>query len=387
MAEITSMTHMGQSGGAYPGIKPTAARNPIGGSAAVPGRRIERIADVSEIERALELAAVTLKPDELSARQLINRLMPSLYTLRKKGFSFAQMTGVLNRAIGGTGAQLQTATVKAYYNEFIVARLDECEQNLKAALEVTAEVEKITKAAPKELIAEAVGLKTAIGAKQPSAAGRLLNRPSAPAAETPLVNETGIVATQGRPIQALSPATPAEIAPPSEGTKPPSAAGFDPRIGEAGGGRKAMPAPMPVAFDDIPIASPISLTDQASPTNSPAILDAKKESPVAGQVMICTSTSSAETMHPSDSDMFDGIAREFFSSMPLEHPSIPGLMLTKEQRLHKERLKYTVDGAAKQESVQQMFNRLKWKKPERQTASRTQKDFVPMDSGLFKKTE
>lgn len=387
MAESTAMTHMGQSAGAYPGIKATAARNATGNPAAVPGRRIERIADVSEIERALELAAVTLKPDELSARQLINRLMPSLYTLRKKGFSFAQMTGVLNRAIGGTGAKLQTATVKAYYNEFIVARLDECEKNLKAALEVTAEVEKITKAAPKDLIAEAVGLKTAIGAKQPSAAGRLLNPPPSSAGMPPATATETTTVEHAR----LSPTpviAPIEIAPPAEGTKPPPAAGLDPRIGGVGVPRKAIPAPASVAFDDIPIASPISLDPKQESQKAPPVAsDHGTENLAGGQVLVCISTSSPESMHPSDSEMFDGIPREFFSSLALEHPSIPGLMLSKEQRLHKERLKYTVNGEGKAESVQQMFNRLKWKKPERQTVSRTQKDFVSMDAGLFKKPE
>lgn len=143
MAESTPMTPMGQSAGAFPAVTQSSSRTAQGVAATSQGRRIERIGKVSEIEKALELAAVTLKPDDLFARQLINHLMPSLYTLRKKGFSYAQMTRVLNQAIRGGSAQLQTATVKAYYNEFIGERLDDCERNLKAALEVRGEVEEI----------------------------------------------------------------------------------------------------------------------------------------------------------------------------------------------------------------------------------------------------
>lgn len=70
-----------------------------------------------------------------------------------------------------------------------------------------------------------------------------------------------------------------------------------------------------------------------------------------------------------------------------EHPSIPGLMLAREQRLYPFELEYLNKSTGKieiEEDVDRRY-RIKWQKPVPMTESSTSKDFVKMNPDIFKK--
>jgi hypothetical protein len=51
---------------------------------------------------------------------------------------------------------------------------------------------------------------------------------------------------------------------------------------------------------------------------------------------------------------------EFFLDVSLEHPSIPGLMLSREQRMSYDELEYLMNGKQARESLRQKVARIKW---------------------------
>jgi hypothetical protein len=67
----------------------------------------------------------------------------------------------------------------------------------------------------------------------------------------------------------------------------------------------------------------------------------------------------------------------------LEHPAIPGLWLTRTERVYGALLEYTVGGIMKTESVQEKVFRVKWDKPIPQTVTKTSGDFTTMNNRLF----
>lgn len=72
----------------------------------------------------------------------------------------------------------------------------------------------------------------------------------------------------------------------------------------------------------------------------------------------------------------------------LEHPAIPGLLLTREQRLYGAAIEYenVQTGERALETLHQKRFRVFWQKPVPLSASRTADSFVKMDLTLFKKT-
>ena len=57
--------------------------------------------------------AENMNPDYVSQRQVFRECMPILYTLKKNGCSWSQITRVLNE----TGINLQISTVQSYYSD------------------------------------------------------------------------------------------------------------------------------------------------------------------------------------------------------------------------------------------------------------------------------
>lgn len=430
-------SHMGMSQGAYPAVAPARAVTAAGrGVVVAPDRVRRRIRDADEIADALALAAVTLQPDEVSGRRLIQRVMPQLYILRTKGHSFLQLTRVLNQAMGPGVAPLQVATVKTYYNEFIVGKLEECQKAMNEALAATKVIDDRVKAAGATgLIREATQLKeTMRGSRQEGAASaRLLGGGN---------SVQGNIGGEGlapgghrpgnlRPEDALHGTAFVEAGgPPTAGAEPPSAAGFGqmgdlPRVpagrqsqiasplSEAEGIPVAAPIPAPsgagmerknaggplraTGRGEKPVVAPTGYSDseeppiaQAIPSGPASLPDARHAAPnqgnAAGAAVQCLTEPTQDQCHPADAHVFDSVPAIFRTEAILEHPTISGLMLTKAQRMFNGRLKYAVNGADCTETVQQLANRLKWNAPMNATTSRTQGDFVALDKSALVKT-
>lgn len=94
----------------------------------------------------------------------------------------------------------------------------------------------------------------------------------------------------------------------------------------------------------------------------------------------------------------DEVPEEVYSSkVMMEHPAIPGLMLSLEERIYggyleiweadTEEVRDETLGEVRDETPKEKSWRVQWKKPIARSESRTGKDHVPMNMGLFKKTE
>lgn len=370
---------MGKSAGAYPQVIASGGRS-AAGTVPVPAgarTRAKKIIDAEGIEQALELAALTLLPDEVSGRGLVKRLMPHLYKLRKRGFSFLQVTRVINDAIGETNAKLPPGTVKAYYNEFIEERRDECVEQLTAAEQLMAEIRKMTAKSPQQLVAEGAELKTAISASRGAGAmarmrdGQIVSTVGSVDAAPVIPAAPNVVAA---PVVPVISAKSQELAP----------AMFAEPMGNFGDlVVPDLPGSAVSPIEVVPVASvppkPVAATSRVAVGSAPAAVLPGG----GGAAILCVTVPTPETTHPPTADILSSNPQAFFSDAVLEHPDVPGLMLTRDQRLHTMRLEYTVNGGAERESVKQMVNRYKWRSVPKATPSRTEKDFVQMDTSLF----
>lgn len=86
-----------------------------------------------------EDAKATLMPEGLSQKKAFEALMPRLYVLRNKGFSWNQLTALLVKS----GFDLQPSTVRTYYSEMLVSSQDLCQQRVHEQTILSAEVKKI----------------------------------------------------------------------------------------------------------------------------------------------------------------------------------------------------------------------------------------------------
>lgn len=80
----------------------------------------------------------------------------------------------------------------------------------------------------------------------------------------------------------------------------------------------------------------------------------------------------------------DGVPEEVYIDGQLEHPAIPGLMLSKDERLYGKQLEIVdQNGETYLESVKERIFRIKWVKPIPRTETATGANFVKMDYSLF----
>ncbi|MDO8970720.1 MAG: hypothetical protein Q7U74_08535 [Saprospiraceae bacterium] len=80
----------------------------------------------------------------------------------------------------------------------------------------------------------------------------------------------------------------------------------------------------------------------------------------------------------------DGVADAVYEEGEMEHPAIPGLMLSLEERLHWDALEIKHPGEKRRETSQERIFRIKWKKPIPLTPSTTMDDFVDINPKYFK---
>lgn len=81
----------------------------------------------------------------------------------------------------------------------------------------------------------------------------------------------------------------------------------------------------------------------------------------------------------------DGVPQSVYEVDGLmEHPAIPGLMLSRDERLYWAKLEIDKNGQTRIETEHERAFRIKWKKPIPPTLSATGADFVEIDCELFK---
>lgn len=288
---------------------------------------IKRIAsiDMSTAEAVLKAAMTLIVPDDQSQRKAFMTLMPYLYVLRNKGCSWSQLTMLINDC----GFDLQPASVRTYYGEMLADRQDLCQERMNEQILLLAEVRKETKGAELSSISERV---IAIMEKQRTASASKIDNLFGGSSAAPVAQAS----TAGSNVAA----------------KPLLAENKN------SGLRLAPPFPPPESKSQI----------ETSPSSDLRCLALKDGPPQLKQ-------------RPN-------VPSEVYLPGDLEHPKIPGLMLSLEARLYGAALEYANKvGEIKIETLDEKRFRVTWKTPVAMTQTMTGDSFTKMDASSYDKND
>lgn len=344
-----------------------------------PLRRI-KATDAIAARQILSMAFETIEPEDRTQRQLFAALMPELYLLRTKGFSFAQLAGLLNES----GFKLQPSTVRVYYYEMLADKMQLCEQRFNEQMAVLAQVREITNGAEISTIAARVtaareAQQGAIAAKVDAVFKKTVG--VAPPVSLPAPRATTIDAS-AEPLTAVA-AAPGTSADDSE-----AAAGGEFGLMAKNTSTRVAVKPGAGFFD---LAEPlVPVLDGDGSVKHQTEVSAVKTSHVTPEEAEEARPIKCVKLHP-DVPMLDrraGVPDEVYSEGILEHPAVPGLMLSKAERLYSQLLEFIDgDGAIRQETLNEKRYRIKWMKPIKEAQTASKRNFVPYHKESFKDGE
>lgn len=313
--------------------------------------------DLSVAGEVLKAATRYLVPEDMTQRQAFKAYMPELYILRNKGCSFAQIASLL----ADCGFTLQPATVRMYYSEMLAERLDECQRRMNEQILLLAEVRKETNAVDVSTVSDKLA---EINERQRKAAAEKIEKLFG-VREDQVPSPT----TNGPTQNALAPRE-------KNPTKPSAKKNNNPILEDEPG----VPNLSPVATENpgtVSSPSPSSEQKNHSVAQSPA------ERPSQPSILRCLPLQAGvKPLTPKAN-----VPAEVYKPGDLEHPAIPGLMLSLEQRLYGVALEYQDldSGEVLFETMQEKRFRVFWQKPVAMSPSSTSDAFVKMDESLFRK--
>ena len=102
------------------------------------GGRAHRLAaaDLAMAEEVFKAAMFLMSPDDYKQRQAFKNLMPYLFVLQSNGWSWKQLTKLLNDC----GFKLAASTVRRYFEEFKKLNLETCLQAMNEHILLRKEV-------------------------------------------------------------------------------------------------------------------------------------------------------------------------------------------------------------------------------------------------------
>lgn len=309
-------------------------------------------ADFATGDELLAAAALLMTPDDQAQRQAFKKHMPRLYVLKNNGCSFFQITNLLNRI----GFNLQPSTVRIYYNELLADRMEMCQARMNEQILLLAEVRKQTK-----------------GLDVGSIAARV----------------EAIMRNQRAEVDGKLDSVFGAVAPPKAAARVEAA--MPPQNGEKAGLRPA-PVPSPAsqnsAGDFGLLATTGAVVQQASAffsggdavsgdfqnvaASPPAVPDNWRcQALIAGVPAL---------------DRRANVPDDVYVEGDLEHPAVPGLLLSLDQRLSSVALEFVNldSGEIRLETPFEKRFRVSWKKPIPMTITSTSGDFTRMDPSLMK---
>lgn len=320
--------------------------------------------------------------------------------LKNKGCSFEQLTTLLTEC----NFNLQPSTVKDYYNNALATRMDIFQERMNEQILLLAEVRKVTKGAEVSDMAEQV---TAIIARQKAAAASKINNLfCGGSSATPVAQSSAggsveaakplLVGNKNsglRPAPANAPS--AEIAPPSVPSDDSGSFGL---LNLKPGAKKTAASKAPAFFsqdDSIPVVPDFQFSKTAS-ENSESKHSGLRPAPESPPI----ESSSQNTASPANLrclPLRDGIKPlekrentppEAYLPGDLEHPHIPGLMLSLDERIYGATLEYTDEnGEVKMETLDEKRFRILWKRPIPMTISKSGANFTKIDFKAFEKAK
>ena len=286
--------------------------------------------------------------------------MPRIYVLVEKGFSMLQITKLLNEA----GFKYQPSTVKVYYNELLASRMDICQQRMTEQILLMAEIRK-----------ETVGV---------SAASEIINRVQAMldkqrASVTSKIDS--VIGPVAGPVSVVSTSPSAIAHPKSPSSLVDSPMAAKPEVGKKKTGLRPAPQTQAKAVtirnnDIAPTASDIKLDLQNK------VVSQKGEILSVNFPLRC-SVLSADVV---SFKRRDDVEEVVYLPGDLEHPCLPGVMLSLEQRMSSVVLEFvsTENGEIRMETPDEKRFRALWRKPIPMTPSSTSHQFTKMDMSLFR---
>lgn len=337
--------------------------------------------EVSTIEEVFNEASLLIVPEDRTHRKAFESLMPYLYALRNKGCSWPQLAKLLNDC----GFNYQPATVRCYFGEMIVTRLDICQQRMNEQILLMADIRKETKGTD---ISSIAGKVSAIMERSRSLAG-------------PKIDAILGLSSQKTPSATLPDPAPRETASPSYGktTAVHSPAPLKtPPVSEEDSGNFGLlntsnekPASLgkPAFFDlhEDPVIPNLKATNQPEKTAPVA-----KQNAAATPPIVTTKNASVLRCQPLQEGVKqlarrNTIPDEMYQVGDMEHPAVPGLMLSLEQRLYSVALEFlnTDTAEIRSETTEEKRFRIFWQKPIAMTETMTGDAFIKIDESLFRK--
>lgn len=322
--------------------------------------------DFAVAQEFLQQASLVVVPEDQTQRQAFGQLMPQIYVLRSKGCSFRQLATLLVQC----GLKLQPDTVRRYYGEMLADRMAACERQMGAQIEILAAVKRETQGIDLKSIAGMVD--QTISQRKADASAKLASMMGTPIARQ-APDTAGPVTVAPPPARSAAPSTHHKQESVSTPSEPPMT------------GASASPPK--------PQATRVALKTSAPPGEAPSIPQLRPRTPAAAPTPVAkqAATSSQLKCAPLKSGIQqvkkrDNVPAEVYLPGQLEHPAIPNLFLSLDERLYGAMLEVIDDdGTIQLETMQQKQFRLLWKTPVTPEQTRTSKDFTKMDMSLFSK--
>lgn len=398
-------------------------------------KKLQRVAadDFSFCEEALKTAELLIVPDDQTQRAAFEKLMPHLYVLRNKGCSWPQLTALLNKS----GFKLQPSTVRSYYSEMLLKSMNLCQARMNVQIDLMRKLreENARHAGGDSQLA-------AMAQRVNSQMNKLLQTNSARVNEMfeldPLQQNQPALSSPAVAVQPTAAAASAALAhtPPSQAAQPPRPAPSRPapppapqvapdteetnQFGLLGLGPAQRSADRPAGFFSLDTepgtgSSPPVAAQRTTPTPrpAPAAAPATSQPPApntAPQLPIAhaqvTANSAPDTHNPGAATIIrkrcspltagiaplkkrDKVPPEVYEPGDMEHPAIPGLILSMEERMYGAGLEYCDEtgdeaGVYRTETADEKRFRVTWRKVVPMTPTRTADSFMPMDTSLFK---
>jgi hypothetical protein len=347
--------------------------------------------DMSAAIEVFKIAGLVLVPEDQSQRQAFATLMPEMYGLRNRGCSFKQLADLLSQC----GFRLEPSTVRQYYSELIESRMDVCQERMNEQILIMAEVKKVTEGVDMHAI---TGRVSAILEKQRSAAtskadsmfglapGGDVVRPAEPAG-------AAVAAVRREPATPARTNAGAGLRPAPEKQQQlqePTHNGDDgdeddgDSFGLLGSPNAAAPnAGKPTFFDlgDAPSIPDLTRRPTAAVKNAAA--SPHGENQEQSHSLRC------KDIEPGTKRLGKrpNVPAIVYEAGNLEHPAVPGLLLSLEQRLCSVALEFVdEDAVIRLETLDEKRFRVIWKAPVPVTKTTTSNNFTEMDTTLFRKT-
>lgn len=306
-------------------------------------------ADFSTAEAIFEAAMSLLTPDDQTQRKAFESLMPYMYVLRNKGCSWTQLTKLLT----DSGFILQPSTVRSYYSEMLATRQDICQERMNEQILLLAEIRKETKGVN---VANIGGRVAAIMDQQRAQVASKLDAVfgSSPVAASPTI---------------------AVVVPVAPSAPPPPTATVTPRVENKETGLRPAPQNTLAGVPPATIKQAENATERIEAASPPSNLSTGNWK--------CLPLPDGVKSLEKRANLPDAV----YLRGDMEHPAVPGVMLSLEQRLSSVALEFvnSDDGTMRLEDSDEKRFRVLWRKMIPPTPSSTSDSFTKMDMSLFKK--